>query len=150
MEHNFITTGERSDMDTKKLREILENLLLIFKHREYTNIIKSDEVIDQAIKEIQELCRLITYDDIFCRLRNIYLDKIYTDKPHGLSDKDIGLLARGVEALLPDEPRLMEECPTCIGKGTIKDYLMSDTSALARTCPQCSGTGKKPSVRSSQ
>ena len=83
--------------------------------------------------------RLITYDDIFCRLRNIYTDKIYTDKPHGLSDKDIGLLARGVEALLPDEPRLMEEC-----EFRIEDKCSSPCNYMA----DC--TGKKPSVRSSQ
>ena len=82
MEHNFITTGERSDMDTKKLREILENLLLIFKHREYTNIIKSDEVIDQAIKEIQELStpRLTEWEKILPKKKPIQISSDTYDR----------------------------------------------------------------------
>lgn len=52
----------------------------------------------------------ISKDDIFCRLLNTYKEYIYTDKPHGLSDKDIGILADAVMELLK-----AEKCGVYIG-----------------------------------
>lgn len=33
-------------------------------------------------------------------IRNLYINYVYTDIPHGLSDKDIGILTKGIKAYI--------------------------------------------------
>ena len=113
-------------MDTKRLREILlrmfQGIKIDYKANEdrFTGIVTlPDDKIDQAIKEIQELCEPMNQEDIEKILGGIAIpidtNPMYVEETNNpavikLKSTYATIIAKALVGKL-STPRLMEECP---------------------------------------